>query len=233
EFALQAFEFQDLVDTPLEGLALGTELYHYILGGTQTAPVDAAHTDLADVAAVVQGNNLHLQGSVRVILPLRNVVQNGLKQGSHVATAHVFGQAGVTRQPRGVDDGEIELFLSGTQFVEEVKRGVDRMVWTRTWAVDLVNHHNGLETQRQGLARHEARLGHRALYGVDQQKHAVYHGKHALNFATEVRVSRGINDVDMNAFIFDSAVLGQNGDTPFLFDVTGVHDPFCHLLVVA
>src|SRR5690606_7025626 len=126
-----------------------------------------------------------------------------------------------------------ELFLSGTQFVEEVKRGVDGMVWTRTWAVDLVNHHNGLETQRQGLARHEARLGHRALYGVDQQKHAVYHGKHALNFATEVRVSRGINDVDMNAFIFDSAVLGQNGDTPFLFDVTGVHDPFGHLLVVA
>ena len=44
---------------------------------------------------------------------------------------------------------------------------------------------------------------------------------------------RGIDDVDVDAFVFDGAVLRENGDAAFLFDVAAVHYAFVDLLVAA
>src|SRR5690606_36098656 len=215
QFALQALELHHLVHAALEGLALRAELHEHILRCAQTAAVNAAHADLANVAVVVQRDDLHLQGGIGIILALRNILQYRLEQGAHVAVAHVFGQPGIARQAGGVDDGEIELFDRGTQLGEQVEGGIDGMVGTRTRAVDLVDHHNGREPESQGLAGDETCLRHRAFDGIHQQKHAIDHGQHAFDLTTEVRVSRCIDDVHVHALVFDRAILGQNGDAPF------------------
>ena len=44
---------------------------------------------------------------------------------------------------------------------------------------------------------------------------------------------RGIDDVDVHAFVFDGAVFRQNRDAAFLFDVTAVHHALIDLLVAA
>ena len=108
---------------------------------------------------------------------------------------------------------------------------VDDPVRTRARTVDLVDDDDGLEAQRQCLARDEAGLRHRAFDRVDQQQHAIDHGQYALDLAAEVGVARGVNDVDVRAFVFDRAVLGENRDAAFFFDIAGVHDPLRHLLV--
>ena len=97
--------------------------------------------------------------------------------------------------------------------------------------VDLVDHHDGLEAQRQRLARDEARLRHRPFDRVDQQQHAVHHGQHALDLAAEVGVAGRVDDVDARAAVLDGAVLRQDGDAALTLDVVRVHDALAHVLV--
>ncbi|MNS88971.1 hypothetical protein D3C72_1229650 [compost metagenome] len=229
----QAMELLDLVDAALAALAVGTELVSHFHAGAHAATVDAAHADLADVAVVVQRDDLHLQRAVGVIFTLRHVLQNGFEQRAHVAFAHVRGQAGVARQARGVNHREVQLFFGRAQLVEQVERGVDDEVGAGAGAVNLVDDHDRLQAQGQCLARHENGLRHRTFNGVNQQQHAVNHGQHALDFTTEVGVTRGVDDVDVRAFVFNGTVLGQNRDAAFFFQIVRVHDPFGQRLVFA
>ena len=48
------------------------------------------------------------------------------------------------------------------------------------------------------LAQDEARLGQRALGGVDEQHHAVDHRQPALDLAAEVGVAGGVDEVDLD-----------------------------------
>jgi len=88
-------------------------------------------------------------------------------------------------------------------------------VWSTTHAgrlavaVDLVDHHDGLQALRQGLARDEACLRHRSFDRIDEQQHTVHHRQYPLNFAAEVGVAGRIDDVDARAAILDGAVLAR------------------------
>ena len=66
-------------------------------------------------------------------------------------------------------------------------------------------------------------MRHRAFEGVDQQKHGIDHLEHALDLAAEIRVARGIHDVDSDALPGDGGELGQDGDAALAFEVVGVH----------
>ena len=44
---------------------------------------------------------------------------------------------------------------------------------------------------------------------------------------------RGVDDVNVNAFVFNGAVLGKNRDAAFLFQRVAVHHAFVDLLVAA
>src|SRR5574343_364108 len=116
------------------------------------------------------------------------------------------------------------------ELVEQVEGGVDHLVAVGAGLVHLVDHHDGLEAQGQGLFGDKARLRHRAFLGVDQQHHAIDHGQRTLDFTTKVRVAGGVDDVDVGAFPAHGAVLGQDGDAALAFDGVvvhhGVHDFF-------
>ncbi len=233
DLALQAAELQHLVDAALDRRAVRAELDHHVLQRTHAAARDAAHADLADVARVVERNDLQLERAVRIVVTLRHLVEDGLEQRLHIAFAHIVGQTGVAVQARGVHHREVELIIVGAQLIEQVEGLVDDPLRTCARAVHLVDHNDGLQAQGQRLARHETRLRHRAFHGVHQQQHAVDHRQHALHLAAEVRVTRGVDDVDVRAVVLDRAVLGQDGDTALFFDVVRVHHALGDLLVLA
>ena len=60
---------------------------------------------------------------------------------------------------------------------------------------------------RGGFLQHEARLGHRALKGVDEQDAAVCHVEHALHLAAKVGVARGVYDIYLYVFVADGDIL--------------------------
>ncbi len=248
---LEPLEAQDLVD--LRGERLHARhgrvavQHRHRLTAAHTPAVDPPDADLADVAGVVQCRDLQLQRSVDVVGARRHLPQDrgeqrrhrqafrgGVTRAVHAVLRQVFEP--VERKAvdgRRVDHREVELLLARTQLVEEIEGLVDRPVGTRAGPVDLVDHDDRLQAQRQRLARHEAGLRHRSLDRVDQQQDAVDHRQRALDLAAEVGVPRGVDDVDPRPFVLDRAVLREDRDAALALEVVAVHDALAHLLVRA
>jgi hypothetical protein len=129
--------------------------------------------------------------------------------------------------------GESSCSVRGVQVHQQLQNLVDDLVDALVGAVDLVDHHDDPVAQLQRAAEHEAGLGHGALRRVHQQYDAVDHLEDALHLAAEVGVARGVHNVDLDAFVFDGRVLGQNGDAALPLQIAGVHDPVHDLLIGA
>ncbi len=231
--ALQALELQHLVDARIERRAVRAAVHRHVLHRLERALVDAADADAADVGRVVERADLQLQRCVGAALVRRHVLQDGVEQRCQVGADLALLERRPAVQAGGEDDREVELRLGGVQLVEQVEGGVDHVVGPRTGAVDLVDHDDRLEAERQRLLGDEARLRHRAFDRIDQQQHAVDHRQHAFDLAAEVGVARGVDDVDVRALPLDGAVLGQDGDAAFAFEVVAVHHALGDLLVLA
>ena len=134
-------------------------------------------------------------------------------------------------QRRGVDHRKIELRFGRAELVEEIEGLVHDPVGPRARPVDLVDDDDGLQSQRERLARDEARLRHRAFDRIDQQQHAVDHRQHALDLAAEIGVARRVDDIDMRALVGDRAVLGEDRDAALALEVVRVHDALDEVLV--
>ena len=228
--AVETLEGEHLADLGLAAVLVAVIDDHFLVR-LDAAALDAADAQLTDVGRVVERTDLQLQRRVLIHFRLRHVLQDGVEQRAHVGARLVGIQHREAVQCRGEHDREVELFVGGTQLVEQIEGVVDHPVRACARAVDLVHHDDGLQAESQRLAGDEAGLRHRAFDRVDQQQHRIDHRQHALDLAAEVGVARGVDDVDVRAFVFDRAVLGENRDAAFFFDIAGIHDPLGHLLV--
>ena len=237
ELTLETLELQDLIDLHALRGVFRTVHDRDVHVRADAAAMHAADADLAHVARVVERADLKHQGAVGIVVTDGDVLDDVVEDGAHVADLlELFDVGRVTGkavESGGVDHGEVELVFRGTELVEEVERLVDDPVGTGARAVDLVDDDDGLEALGESLAGHEARLRHRAFNGVDEEQHAVDHGEDAFNFTAEVSMPRGVNDVDVRTFVFDGAVLRENGDAAFAFQIVGVHHAFSNLLIGA
>ena len=205
-----------------------------LLAGVDGAGVDAADADAPHVAGVVDGDALHGQRAVGVAVGGGQAVHDHVQQGVHVVVAVVRGEAGEAVDGARVDHvlhGELELPVGGAEVHHEVEGVVDHGLRAGARAVDLVDHDHDGEAGVDGVAQHEARLGHGALEGVHEEQGGVGHTEHALHLAAEVGVARGVDDVDLDALVLDGDVLGQDGDAALALLVVGVEDTVLHLLV--
>ena len=214
--------------------ALGPVGLHdeHLLLLVQRAGGQAAHADAALVAGVVHGADLQGHRAVDVHIGSGNLVQNGVEQRHHVHVAVVGLAAGVAVHGRGVHHGEVELLVAGAQFHHEVEDLVHGSLGVGVGAVDLVHDHHDAQPALKGVRQHEAGLGLGALVGIDDEQGAVGHVEHAFHLATEVGMARGIDDVDLHAFVGDGDVLGKDGDAALALLIVGVEDALFHLLVL-
>ena len=216
-------------------LAVGVRLtvhHGHLLRRLQAAALDAADADASDIRRVVERRNLQLQRAVDFVgVRGRHVFENRVEHRTHVGRRLGQVERRIAVQRRRVDDRKIELLVGRAELVEQIEGVIDDPVRTRAVTIDLVDHDDRLQSERQRLLGHEARLRHRTFYGVDQQQNAVDHRQHALDLAAEVGVSRRIDDVDVYALVIDGEILGENRDPPFLFQVVRIHDPFSDVLV--
>jgi hypothetical protein len=108
---------------------------------------------------------------------------------------------------------------------EELVHLIGHLVDAGIGAVDLVDHNNGGEVQRQRLRQHVTGLGHGAFGSVNQKQDSVDEGKGTLHLATKVGVPGGVDQVDLDAVPFNGGGLGEDRDAAFALLVAGVHDP--------
>ncbi len=229
--ASHALECVQLLDA-LARYAAVLLAYGYLYALAEGAAVYASDGDAAHVAREVERGDEHL---CVALVGLRGgyVLDDGVEQGYDV----VGGMLPVGAHPavfgRAEYGGEVELVLGGVEAVHEVKYHVLHLRGTAVGLVDLVDHHEWLQADLDGLLEHESCLWHGALEGVDQQETSVGHIEHALHFAAKVGVSRGVDDVDLDSLVVDRYVFAQDSDAALALEVVVVEDKLSGRLVVA
>ena len=66
-------------------------------------------------------------------------------------------------------------------------------------------------------------MGHGPFVGINDQQAAINHAENPLHLTAEIRVARGVNNVDTNSFVIDGGVFGKNCDTTLTLKIVGVH----------
>ena len=110
---------------------------------------------------------------------------------------------------------------------------VEYFLGTGVLTVDLVDDDHGRQSECQGLRQHVASLRKRAFSGIDKENDPVDHRKGTLYLATEIRVTWGIDEVDLDVIPCDRGSLGEDGDASLSFLIVRVHDSIDHCSVVA
>ena len=231
----QIVEGEELLDRGRLALAIVLD-HEDLVARVDGTGVDAADADATHEVGVVDGHALHGKRAVDVDLGRGQVVDDHVEQRVHVHVAVLGVEAGVAVDARAVHHvlhGKLELLIGGAQIGHEVETVVVCLFGVGAGAVDLVDDNHDVQTGVDGMTQDEARLGHGALEGVDQQERTVRHAQHALDLAAKVGMAGGVDDVDLYAVVVDGDVLGKNRDAALALLVVGVEHALLHLLVGA
>ena len=124
---------------------------------------------------------------------------DGFKERLQVGAGRGGVSGGGAGFGHGVEDGELELRFVGVEIDEEVVDLVEDFLRARVGAVDFVDDDDGRQLGFERFGEDVARLRQRAFGCVDEEHDAVDHFEGALDFAAEVGVAGGVNDVDFAA----------------------------------
>ena len=187
----------------------------------------------AEEVVIVEDGGDH--GERRVLVQRRrlHVAQHQVEHRRQIDALAVqrFGRPALTA--RGVEHREVQLVVGGAEGGEQIEHFDMHFVRTGVLAVDLVDHHNRLDAAGERLADHELGLRQHAFSGIDQHDGAIDHVQDPFDFATEVGVARGVDDVDAGIFPHHRGALGENGDAAFALQIIAIERAFGDVLVVA
>ena len=193
----------------------------YILSLLQGATMHTSHSDTSGIARIVERRDEHLWCTLDY-LRSRNHLHNLVEKISDIVCRFLPVLAHPSVLCRTIYHGEVQLVLSGVEREHEVEHHLIHLLGAAVRLIHLVHHNNGFESNLQSLLQHETRLRHRALEGIHQQQASVCHIEHTLHLATEVGVSRSINDIDFCSFPIDGDVLREDCDTSLALQVVAI-----------
>jgi hypothetical protein len=99
--------------------------------------------------------------------------------------------------------------------------------------IDFIHHDHSWQSESEGLRQHVASLWKRSFSCIDKENDAVDHRECTLNLAAEIRVARGIDEVDLNVIPRHRSGLRKDRDASLTFLIVGVHDSVDNSSVVA
>ena len=228
----QALELVELTDLDLAHLVWIVVVYdHALLVDFQRSVIHFSNADPADIFIVVDRTDQHLCAGVGIALGRRNIVDDGLKQRLHACARTSEVQCCNTGLSRCEYEGAVDLLVAGAKIHQKFEDLVDHLRGAGAGTVNLVDADNDGKIQGHCLAKHKACLGHRTFKRINNQNYAVDHLENTLHFAAEIRMSGGVNNIDLDALIINGCIFTQNRDSTLSFNITGVHDSFLYGLV--
>ena len=145
----------------------------------------------AQVRRVVEGRDQHLERPLAVATRRGDVTRGWSRTAAPGRSRASPGRRSRCRHGSTcTGTGASSWSCDGLEIDEQLEHLVVHPQRLGVRPVDLVDHHDRLEPQRQRLAGHEPRLRHRPLGGVHQDQHAVHHAQDPLHLAAEVGVAR-------------------------------------------
>ena len=141
-----------------------------------------------------------------------DILEDSIKQRLQVGARGMRVKGRGARSSRAEEHRGIELFICRVELEQQLKYLVAYLVKASVRAVYLIDDHYYPVVHGKRALKHKAGLRHGPLRRVDKENNSVDHFEYALYLSAEIRVSRGVDDVDLNALIVDSRILrGQRG----------------------
>ena len=233
-YLIQTVKLIELADFYLLELVRIVVVHHdHILVDADSSVIHLTDTDTAHILVVVDGADQYLGSGFRISLRSGDVVDDSLEQRSHILRLIVQAAHCIACFRRSENERAVQLLVGSVQIHEQLQNFVYHLSRTGLWSVNLIDTDDNRKVQLQGLTEHELGLGHSAFKRVNHQNNAVYHFQNSLHLAAEIRMARGVDDIDFYILISNCRVLGQNGDASLTLNIAGVHDTLRHLLVGA
>ena len=198
----------------------------------QGTVIDLTDADTADELVIIDGGYQHLGIRLRITLRCRDIIEDGLEERLHGSGLIIEASLREALLRGCIQERAVELLVGSIEIHHKLENLVLDLGRTCLRLIDLVDDDHNRKTKVQGLLQYETGLWHRSLEGIDQEDRTIYHLEDTLYLTTEIRVARGIDDVDLRALIVNSCVLRENGDTSLTLDRVRVHDTDTHLLII-
>ena len=124
------------------------------------------------------------------------------------------------------------MLLCGIERKHEVEHHFVDFLRTTVRFVHLIDYHNRFESYLKRLLEHETGLRHRSFESIDEKDASVGHVEYSLHLATEVAVSRSVNDIDLSVLVIDGNILGKDCYSTLSFQFVVVENQITSLLVL-
>ena len=240
--ALEALGDEQLGDLDVLDLAVAPHPRD-LLALLQVALLDPQQRQPAEEGGGVEVGHVRLEGRALDVLGRRDVLQDRAEERLQVAAGRERAVLRLLQRrdaglAGGEHDREVERVLAVVlveQVHEQLVGLVDDLVDAGVATVGLVDHEDHRHVGVERLAQHEPGLRQRPLRRVDEEHDAVDHRQAALDLATEVGVTGGVDDVDRHVAVGEllrrrtavvhRGVLREDGDALLALEVAGVHDP--------
>ena len=209
-----------------------TMTYSNVHAVSKGSAVYASHGNTACIVAVVERCDEHLRCSLYLPWGWYDLY-NLVKQIVDVVGRLVPLLCHPSVLCRTIDNGEVELVLSSVEREHKVEHHLVDLLGTAIGLVNLVDYHDGLQSELQSFLQYEARLRHRPLKGIDEQQTTIGHIEHTLNLTTKVGVTRGVEDVYLYSFPVYGYVFRKNGNATLAFQIVGIEHFSTVILSVA
>ena len=148
-----------------------------------------------------------MQRLVGVALGRGDVADDGVKERVEV-DARLVRAVACDALPRGAEErGRFKLLLGGVEVAHEVEDHFIDLLGSAVGFIDFVDNDDGLQSDFKCFLQHETCLRHGAFKGIDEEEAAVRHVENAFHLASEVGVSRGVDDVYLCLAIADGHIL--------------------------
>jgi hypothetical protein len=149
----------------------------------------SSNQHFAKVLVALRLLNQHLQICLVVYFRRGYLRDNGIKQIRH-SDARSNALIGVVYSPAhlcsGIYHSVIQLLIGGFKVAKEIEDFTFYFVNSSRRSIDLVDHHNWLDSALQCFLQHELGLWHGPFGGTDDQHHAIDHGHDAFYLTTKV-----------------------------------------------
>ena len=191
---------------------------------SEAPPLHPSDDQTTEEVVVAQCHRLELERSVDVHVGRGSRRQDRLEERPEVLHWLIRLPSGHGELRGCVDHRELELLLVCIEIHEQIEDLVDHGVATLLRPIDLVDHEDGTKPVRERLLKDKPGLRHDPLDGVDEEEHPVHHPEHPLHLAPEVRVPRGVDELDARALPVYGGGLGEDRDPALPLQIPAVED---------
>jgi len=141
------------------------------------------------------------------------VVYDHVKEGAQVRPLLIHLSHCPALAARGIHPAKVQLIVVCAELHKKIEDLIQDLVGTGVGTVHLVDHHHRLQVKGKSFLENKTGLGHGPLESIHQKQDPVSHLQDPFHLAPEVRMARGVDQVDACVLICNREVLGLDGDT--------------------